>query len=354
MKSNTAIVCLSPYAGGMEFDAVRLFKLLCAEADIFLVVRKGVFLENLAKREIPADRIRPISFRANFGPSLVFGFRQVLVEQNIRNVIYFGASELVSLFFGGLRLKLNFIVRHGTTKSHSKKDPYHNLIYSNVNWHVAVSDHILKNVQQICPIAKGAQLKRIYLSRDIPQVRAERQDGKITIIHIGRVHPGKGQADAIVALQQLKSKNLDFEANFLGNIDDQRYYQDIERQVRDYQLTDRVHFRGHVEDVFRYLKKADILLFPSHGEGLPNALIEGMALGLVPITYDNTVFPEIRQLGCHILLAEDRNTGMLSDLLCDAAENLPAHLEKSKMNIEKYKRYFSPQVERENYLRVLV
>ena len=122
MKSNTAIVCLSPYAGGMEFDSIRLYKLLYSQTNARLVVRKGSFLEKLARKEIGKGNICAIKFTANLGPSLVVHFKRFLIKENIKNVIYFGASELVSLFLACLNRKVNFIVRHGTTKTHSKKD----------------------------------------------------------------------------------------------------------------------------------------------------------------------------------------------------------------------------------------
>ena len=260
----------------------------------------------------------------------------------------------MSLYLACLNRQVNFIVRHGTTKSRSKKDVYHRLIYSRVNWHIAVSDHILKNAQEICPIAKQAQLKRIYLSRDIDKTKTARGDHKISVVHVGRIDPGKGQLDAVVALKKLKDNGLDFEANFLGSIDERNYFNTIVRLVDAYQITDKVHFRGHVDDVIDYLKDADVFLFPSHGEGMPNALIESLALGLVPVVYDNTVFPEVQQLGFYILLAKDRDTQVLSDVLYDAAARLPMHLEKSRMNTTKYKNYFTPRIEKENYLDVLV
>lgn len=46
------------------------------------------------------------------------------------------------------------------------------------------------------------------------------------------------------------------------------------------QESPRLHLCGRVLDVPRYLAAADALLFPSRGEGLSNALLEALALGL--------------------------------------------------------------------------
>jgi glycosyltransferase involved in cell wall biosynthesis len=46
------------------------------------------------------------------------------------------------------------------------------------------------------------------------------------------------------------------------------------------QLSDRVRFRGFSREVFERMAEADVLLFPSLYEGMPNVLIEALALGL--------------------------------------------------------------------------
>jgi len=51
-------------------------------------------------------------------------------------------------------------------------------------------------------------------------------------------------------------------------------------------LADRVIFKGYVENVSEYLQAADIFLMASKKEGLPNALLEAMAVGL-PVVVNN-------------------------------------------------------------------
>lgn len=51
--------------------------------------------------------------------------------------------------------------------------------------------------------------------------------------------------------------------------------------IRDY-----IYFAGMRKDPYKYLKKAEIYLLTSRVEGFPNALVEGMALGLAPVATD--------------------------------------------------------------------
>ena len=61
--------------------------------------------------------------------------------------------------------------------------------------------------------------------------------------------------------------------------------------VARYRLSDRVHFRGFSREVFEHMAEADVLLFPSLYEGMPNVLVEALALGL-PVVASRVVANE--------------------------------------------------------------
>jgi glycosyltransferase involved in cell wall biosynthesis len=53
----------------------------------------------------------------------------------------------------------------------------------------------------------------------------------------------------------------------------------------------RVHFVGRVDDITPYLHSADIFVFPSRREGMPNAVLEAMASGVPVVTTPFEGFP---------------------------------------------------------------
>ena len=53
IKSNTAIICLSPYHGGMEIDAYKMTKMLSNFISVTLILKKGSFLEKEYKTNNP-------------------------------------------------------------------------------------------------------------------------------------------------------------------------------------------------------------------------------------------------------------------------------------------------------------
>lgn len=67
----------------------------------------------------------------------------------------------------------------------------------------------------------------------------------------------------------------------------------IGRQIATLGLGDRVRLLGPVSDVAGLLAASDLLVFSSHNEGLPNAVLEGMAAGLPVVATD---YPGIREV----------------------------------------------------------
>ena len=59
---------------------------------------------------------------------------------------------------------------------------------------------------------------------------------------------------------------------------------DLETQIENLKLQDRVFLMGFESNPFQYLKAADIFLFSSNHEGFPNVIMEAMACGLPIIT----------------------------------------------------------------------
>ena len=137
MKS-VAVMCFSENNGGMELDAIKLAELLHEDCDVTLFCKNDSFIHHQVKNKNSINYV-PIKFLSRkFSLSMLFSVRNEIKKRKINNVIFFGASELKTLYFSFLWLDVNLIVRHGTTKSHRKNDFIHRLIYSGVGYHVAL------------------------------------------------------------------------------------------------------------------------------------------------------------------------------------------------------------------------
>ena len=111
---------------------------------------------------------------------------------------------------------------------------------------------------------------------------------------------------------------------------------------------------GYVESVNIYLEQADILLFPSSGEGMPNAFIEALHYNVICIAYDNTVFPEFLDMGFHVHLVKNSDISALAEKLVQVVSNLDNEKELSNKNMELSKSYFSVDRELAEWKEILV
>lgn len=354
MKS-CAVLCFSPYFGGMDMDSLKIAKLISDSVNVTFICKKGTSLEERAKVNHEGMNFESIEFKSMLSLNLASRLRKILKRDKIENIIFFGASELGSIALASFGLEINIIVQHGTTKKRSKKDPYHWLTYGCVNYHVAVSSHIAKNVLKIIP-SKEAQMRVIYTSlslRNLP-VNPPQVGKKIKLLHVGRIAMGKGHMEAIKACEILHQSGVDFELTFVGEADPPEMLEQITNQLNQTPYPEKIKLAGYSSNVGQYYSESNIFLFPSHGEGMSNAFLEALAYGLQCVCFDNTAFPELQKdFDFHMYLAKDKDLESLQKQLLSAVNELPRSLELLESNMGKIKQNFSTQTAKEKFLELL-
>jgi len=353
-KAPTAVICLSPYSGGMEIDSIKMAKKIAPYSKTILIAKKDHFIANEVRKSEPDLELETVHFKSNFSPTLIFSIRKLIKKYQIKNVIFFGASELKSLYFSFLGLDINLIIRHGTTKSRPKKDWFHRLIYSKVNYHVAICKHLAKNVEYIIPFGKETQLKIIYSSLlNVSEPKPHPTSDMIQLLHVGRIARGKGQEDAILACQRLVDEKIDFTLTLVGGFDES-YQEEFLQFLEDCTYKYNIKLIGHTQDVQSYIDNADIFIFPSHGEGLSNAFLEALSNNLICISYDNTSFPELQELGFYFHCVKDKDINSLQDKLLIVSNSLDLEKEKSHRNHVFATSLFSLDKELNEYLELII
>lgn len=341
----------------MERSAVRLASFLSSVTQVLLVCKQGSFTEDLYRSEGGSYACESVRFSSRlFSPAMLIRTRSIIDRHRIGNVIFFGASELKTLHFAFRGRALNLIVWHGTTKSRPKHDFIHRLVYSGVNFHVAISNHLVNNVRKIVPPTKGVSFRVVYPSFRIggSGIKTGPAEGrKIRLVHIGRIASGKGQNDAVEACAALHREGIDFELDLVGSVGDDSYSRDLQGQIRSAPYARHINLVGYVEDTLGYLAGADLFLFPSYGEGMPNAFIEALHFGIPCLAYANTVFPEFISMGFHVTLAADRDRSDLSDKLLKMATGIDKEKRASYPNAQLAREYFNVQRELADWQEIL-
>lgn len=144
---------------------------------------------------------------------------------------------------------------------------------------------------------------------DLPALSSNKEK-KIAVV--GRLSVEKNQRMAIEAFAKIQRNGYTMHIFGQGPLE-----YELKELVRYLNLENDVIFEGQVEKVVEKIKNYEILLLTSNSEGMPNALIEGMAMGLACIT---TNFPsgaayELINNGENGLIVEMNNVEQLSERL---------------------------------------
>lgn len=99
-----------------------------------------------------------------------------------------------------------------------------------------------------------------------------------------RVTRIKNQMVVIKALQYLK--DVELKVYLAGGIGDEGYYEEMENEVKNLGLQEKVMFCGYVKDMARMYAITDLLILPSIEEGTPNVLLEAYLNGILAIAAD--------------------------------------------------------------------
>lgn len=127
----------------------------------------------------------------------------------------------------------------------------------------------------------------------------DKAEGPLKLFHIGRLVPAKGVFEIVQALARVRELGLDATLTIAG---DGPALPRVRAMVDELGLAAHVTFAGPAfgERKTRLTCDADVLLLPTyHAEGLPYALLEGMAAGLVPIVTRVAAIPDVVTEGIH-------------------------------------------------------
>jgi glycosyltransferase involved in cell wall biosynthesis len=142
----------------------------------------------------------------------------------------------------------------------------------------------------------------------------------LTVLALGRLGQRKGTYDLLCAVESLPAhvrSRVHLRLAGDGEVDQ------VRAQVAARGLGDTVDVVGWLGPRERdeALRQADIFVLPSYDEGLPMALLEAMAHGLVPITTPVGGIPEAVTDGVHGLLVPPGDPAALARALHRLVEN---------------------------------
>lgn len=160
------------------------------------------------------------------------------------------------------------------------------------------------------PISKSARRKL--------RAKLNLADNDILLGAIGRLDVQKGLSFLIEAVAKLVSSH----PVKLAIIGTGPLHGKLEMMIQQLGLSDHVHLLGEQDDIPAWLSALDIFVLPSLWEGLPNALLEAMAIGLPVVATKVDGVPEAVSNDISGLLCNPKDVQALfvpiQDLVVDA------------------------------------
>lgn len=117
-----------------------------------------------------------------------------------------------------------------------------------------------------------------------------KREDRINLLFVGLMNRRKGVGILLSALAKLQNMHVAFHAVLIGDGPQREQY--IAEASRC-SLSASVDFIGRTSSVKEYFPKADMLILPSYGEGLPGVVMEAMALGTPVIASNIPCLPDL-------------------------------------------------------------
>lgn len=163
-------------------------------------------------------------------------------------------------------------------------------------------------------IKKQIQLDKIFVLHNSIEIKSKRpsrltnEDRTFKILNIGGYIKTKGLHLSLEIAKKLKDKGIDFHMDVVGalykTVDSQMYYDSLLEYIIKNKLTDLVSLHYNIKDMSPFYSEADVLIHPTHSEGLPRVIMEAMAHS-VPVISNS-----VGGVNDFII---DRHTGILTD-----------------------------------------
>lgn len=167
-------------------------------------------------------------------------------------------------------------------------------IFSQYSKIITVSEYTKQTFCQLMPLLSH-KVYTIYNIMDITAIikKAKEPINNInfnnktfTIISVGRISAIK-QFEVIPSIaHSLKARGLKFKWYILGGVHEQIPYQNLQKSIIDYKVTDYVFCLGNQSNPYPYFKHANLLVSTSKSEACPMIFNEAKILNLPIVTND--------------------------------------------------------------------
>ncbi len=300
---------ISNLANQFSMDNFQVYLVLSFPRDREYLINKSVnkyylekeeIIDNFVKRNISrTKRLRELI--KELMPDVVVSF---MAEPNFRAIV-------ASL---GLKIPVIISVRNDPNKEYAGKKYYYaqKFLFPFANGYVFQTEDA-KNW-----FPKKIQRKStIILNQVAPDFFNMEKKSEDYYVAVGRLTKQKNYSMMIKGFQKFLSQHPQEQLYIYGEGEDRQMFQ---KMIDDYSLEKNIHLMGRTENVPEILSHAKAFVMTSNYEGMPNAMLEAMAVGVPVIVTDCPCG------GSRMIISHQKNGFLIPtndvDALCSALNRL--------------------------------
>ena len=186
-----------------------------------------------------------------------------------------------------------------------------------------------ETLELLRPHAPGVQWRVVPNGVPLRELRPKDNSAKnaadvtVKLLFLGNLTRRKGAYDLIAAVEAASKHGVHAILMLAGGETASGQRPEIERRIADSPCAGQIHLLGlvHGEEKQRALDEADCIVLPSYAEGLPMALLEGMAAGLPAIATRVGAISTIVSDGEEGFLVATGDVEALADRICRLARD---------------------------------
>jgi glycosyltransferase involved in cell wall biosynthesis len=179
------------------------------------------------------------------------------------------------------------------------------------------------SLQSLQPQAPRVRWRIVPNGVPLPAEVAPPGDGTTRFLFLGNLTRRKGAFDLVDATEQVCSRGLDITVRLAGGETAPGQRDELVHHIDGLACRSRISLLGIVSggDKDRALAESDCLVLPSYAEGLPMAVLEGMANGLPVIATGIGAIPYAVTEGQEGFLIEPGSVGDLAERMASVAQD---------------------------------
>lgn len=264
------------------------------EVDKFFENKAGIKLEHIVDFNIKyyANFIIDLLLYLLLLPDFLYKLFFILKKEKPDVVISHGFFSAITVWsFVKFKKKSKYIYFHRGSKSKAGKHKLFEFLYKPFDAIATVSK---ASAESLKSLIKNKSLYVIENGIDIQNVTQKqfKPRSNISLITVGQLVKLKRHKLILESLISLKKQHNNFQLKIIGSGPEKT---NLERFVKENHLSDNVNFIGQASNVQNLLCEADIFIFASASEGMSNAVLEAMAIGLPSVVVDAPGVSE-----CHV------------------------------------------------------